>query len=89
MNKNSVIELQETKPIVNEDLQTLLEAILDDVKQAKVISGAMVVVYSDASSGSVFAGENILCLLAELLIVQREIIDCHVNLRMHNAGEPY
>ena len=85
---DKIVELQDKRFVCN-DLVELLENILDETKKGIIVAGGFVVVNCDSTSGNAFAGSYPGQLLSESLILQREIIDCQVNLRMHEAGTQY
>ena len=83
-----VAELKHNRAINNEMLE-LLDAIRGQVEQGTITGFGIVVVEADNTTGNAFIGGPPSSLLFELLVLQREIMDCRIDLRLHMAGEDY
>lgn len=86
--ETTVVELQE-KRVVCKNLVDMLEDVISDAKEGIIVAAGVVVVHCDATTGSAFAGGNPGQLLFESLVMQRDLMDCEVDLRMHEAGTKY
>lgn len=66
-----------------------LEAILKDAKEGKIISCACVFLENDLKSGNFFSKRYPVHLLGATSILEREMQDHLVDLRLHSAGDSY
>lgn len=74
--------VEEIKAKPNQDIIEMLQVLLDAAKSGELQSVAVAAVYSDARTGNAFcAGFYPVNLLGELQCLQRDVMDCNVDIR--------
>lgn len=82
-------DLAEILPKPDPDVVYMLERLLERAKTGEIQSVAYAAVFSDGMTGNSFHGYQNLTLVGELSVLQREIIDIRVDMRMKKAGRGY
>lgn len=77
------------KKEVDPSLLGMAEELLEAVKKGGVIGVAIATVNSDATTANCFLARRPISLIGELEVLKRDVIDCHVDLRKHDAGGEY
>lgn len=77
------------KKNINQKTVKMLEDVLDNVKSGKIVGAGVVLAYNDGCTASAFSGCRITPMLGEIRIMERDMIDCHIDLRCHSAGDEY
>lgn len=76
------IALQGVKPVPNERLIALLEILLKEVKAGELQGAAIAGAYTNLRTCNIFeTGEETMLLLAEMRILERDLMDAEVDLR--------
>lgn len=87
MDEVEINEIEKKK--VNPHIVELFEEMLVGAKSGQIISTAIAIVHDDGNTGNAYGGMYPGKLLSELLILQREIMDSDIDLRLHKAGDYY
>jgi hypothetical protein len=75
---------------VDQRIVELLEGYLEDAKAGRLVSIGVVTGMTNAEVSSAFVADNRpVNLVGELEILKRDLIDCQVDLRLHEAGTEY
>lgn len=67
----------------------LLERQLEKARKGEILGAAIAFTYGDNSTGSAFIANWPAALLGELRILEREIVDAEIDLRLHESGTGY
>ena len=74
----------------NPDLIAMVKGLLAQCEAGEIVSLAVAAAHNDGgTSNSFLIKDRPIALLGELLIVQRDVTDCCVDLRLHEKGGEY
>ena len=75
---------------VNADIVAMLEDVLKEAKEGKILAFGLCAVMPDATTFNVFdAGSYPINLLGEMRCLEREVMDHNISGRLHEAGVEY
>ena len=75
---------------VNQEIIEMLEDQLNEAKQGRILSIAVVGVSTDATTYSYYSAKRYpVTLIGEIRLLERDIIDTEIDLRMHEAATEY
>ena len=86
----SIVNISEVKKNYDEELVKSLETLVQWAKDGVMSDFVCVYVLPGHGSGNICAAyHNPVKIIGEMRVLERDLIDCHIDTRMHAASEEY
>lgn len=85
-----MVNVVEFKESPDQEVIEALELLLEDAKAGKLVSYALIGYRLQGELISTFKmGDHVMSMIGELRVLERDILDCCVDKRCHEAGQEY